>query len=115
MGVLGNLLLIVFLAIGLTGIGVSTYLVGSDGKIRWLVYTIFSVVCIGLFLLFKYSTNTTLLFCRQAFLMMSFYAAAVCTLMAFIAIPKTSLKALKESIVPAVSVFAIGGILLMIF
>ena len=44
MGILGNLLLIVFLAIGLTGIGVSTYLVGSDGKTRWLVYTIFSVV-----------------------------------------------------------------------
>lgn len=115
MGVLGNLLLIVFLAIGLTGIGVSTYLVGSDGKIRWLVYTIFSVVCIGILLLFKYSTNTTLLFWRQAFLMMSFYAAAVCTLMAFIAIPKTSLKALKESIVPAVSIFTIAGVLLMIY
>ena len=55
------------------------------------------------------------MFWRQAFLVMSFYVPAVCTLMALIAIPKRSLKALKESIVPAVSIFAIGGILLMIF
>jgi len=54
-------------------------------------------------------------FRNSDFLMMSFYVPAVCTLMALIAIPKTSIKALKESIVPAVSIFAISGILLMIF
>ncbi|EGV10335.1 conserved domain protein [Parvimonas sp. oral taxon 393 str. F0440] len=48
-------------------------------------------------------------------MIITFYVPVVCTLMAFIAIPKTSLKALKESIFPAVSIFTIGGILLMLF
>lgn len=110
-----TLLTIVFFAIILSGIAISTYLVGSDSTKRWLVYPIFSAICIVVFLIFKYSTNTTLLFWRQAFLMVSFYVPAVCSLMAFVAMPKTSIKALKESVFPATSIFAICAVLLIIF
>lgn len=64
---------------------------------------------------FKNTMNLNFLPWRNAYLIVTFYVSAVCTLMAFIAIPKTSLKALKESVVPAVSIFTIAGVLLMIY
>ena len=101
---LNTLLLVVFVGIVFSGIAVSTFLVGTEGNKRWIVYPVFCAICIGIFL-----------FLRNAYLIVTFYVSAVCTLMAFIAIPKTSLKALKESVVPAVSIFTIAGVLLMIY
>jgi len=115
MGLLNTLLLIVFVGIALSGIAVSTFLVGTEDKKRWIVYPVFCAICITLFLFFKNTMNLNFLPWRNAYLIVTFYVPAVCTLMALISIPKRSLKALKESIVPAVSIFAIGGILLMIF
>ena len=115
MGIFNTLMLIVFVGIIFLGIAVSTYLVGTEEKKRWIVYPIFSAICIGIFIFFKYNMNLNFLPWRNAYLIITFYVPVVCTLMAFIAIPKTSLKELKESIFPAVSIFTIGGTLLMLF
>lgn len=112
---INTLLLIVFVGIVFSGLAVSTYLVGTEGTKRWIVYPAFSAICIGIFLFFKYTMHINFLPWRNAYLIITFYVPVVCTLMAFIAIPKTSLKALKESIFPAVSIFTIAGILLMLF
>lgn len=112
---LNTLLLVVFVGIVFSGIAVSTFLVGTEGNKRWIVYPVFCAICVGIFLFFKNTMNLNFLPWRNAYLIVTFYVSAVCTLMAFIAIPKTSLKALKESVVPAVSIFTIAGVLLMIY
>ena len=53
MGIFNTLMLIVFVGIIFSGIAVSTYLVGTEEKKRWIVYPIFSAICIGIFIFFK--------------------------------------------------------------
>lgn len=115
MGILNTLLSIIFVGIIFSGIAVSTYLVGTEEKKRWIVYPVFCVICIGIFLFFKYTMNLKFLPWRNAYLIITFYVPAVCSLMAFIALPKTSLKALKEHICPVISIFTIAGTLLVLF
>lgn len=115
MGLLNTLLLIVFVSIPIIGIAVSTYLVGTNNKRKWIVYQVFSIICILIFLFFKYSMNIKFLPWRQYYLMVSFYIPVVCSLMAFIAIPKLSIKSLKEHMIPIFSIFVISFILLMIY
>lgn len=45
MGIINTLLLIVFAGIVCSGIAVSTYLIGTEGTKRWIVYPIF-VLCV---------------------------------------------------------------------
>ncbi|KXB66694.1 hypothetical protein HMPREF3181_00584 [Parvimonas sp. KA00067] len=115
MGLLNTLLLIGFIAIPFIGIAVSTYLVGTADKRKWIVYPIFSAICIAIFVFFKYSMNVNFLRWRQFYLMVAFYVPVVCSLMAFIAVPKLSIKSLKEHILPILSIFVISGVLLMVY
>ncbi|EGV09627.1 conserved domain protein [Parvimonas sp. oral taxon 393 str. F0440] len=46
---INTLLLIVFVGIVFSGLAVSTYLVGTEGTKRWIVYPVFSAICIGIF------------------------------------------------------------------
>ena len=50
---LNTLLLVVFVGIVFSGIAVSTFLVGTEGNKRWIVYPVFCAICIGIFLFFK--------------------------------------------------------------
>ena len=112
---LNTLLLVVFVGIVFSGIAVSTFLVGTEGNKRWIVYPVFCAICIGIFLFFKNTMNLNFLPWRNAYLIISYYVPLVCSLSALIAIPKKSLKALIEHVLPAISIFAIFGVLLVLF
>lgn len=115
MGIINTLLLIGFAGIVCSGIAISTYLIGTEGTKRWIVYPIFCIVCFAIFLFFKHTMIPKLLPWRNAYLIISYYVPLVCSLSALIAIPKKSLKALIEHVLPAISIFAIFGVLLVLF
>ncbi len=69
---LNTLLLVVFVGIVFSGIAVSTFLVGTEGNKRWIVYPVFCAICIGIFLFFKNTMNLNFLPWRNAYLIGTF-------------------------------------------
>lgn len=112
------LLFVVFVFIVLSAIAMVTYIVSSDERKKWTLYVVFSSVLLSIFAFFKYSNfdyNNLLFYWKQSYMITTYHSVVILSIMAFIALPKTSIKKIKQNIIPIFSIFSIFGILLMIY
>lgn len=112
------LLFIVFVSIVLSAVAMVTYIVSSEERKKWEWYVAFSAVLLSIFAFFKYSNfdyNSLLFYWKQPYMITTYHSVVVLSIMAFIALPKTSIKKIKQNIIPIFSIFSIFGILLMIY